>query len=346
MRLILNVAEAGPSGVHAGLIKTDACVCRVVTDLVRPLALALLLVAAGCSGLPAAPTSTEAPSTARPAAPPAPEADLTVTVTRVVDGDTVEIEYANGSADTVRLVGVDTPEVHTENSPDEFEGVPETSAGRDCLRRWGEAASERMKSRLTGEEVGLAFDANLDRRGYYGRLLAYVVHDDASVNYGLVADGYGRVYDSSFARKSAYRDAEATAMANGTGLWECATDSPPTATATATATASDAGIAVSVHADAEGNDNENLNDEYVTLTNRGESALDLEGWTVADEAGHSYEFGAVTLDPGASVRLHTGSGEDTATDVYWGRSGAVWNNDGDTVTVRAANGTVVAERSY
>ena len=124
------------------------------------------------------------------------------------------------------------------------------------------------------------------------------------------------------------------------------TSPSPNTTATATATASDAGIAVSVHEDAAGNDNENLNDEYVTLTNRGESPLDLEGWIVADEAGHRYEFGAVTLDPGASLRLHTGSGEDTGTDVYWGRSGAVWNNDGDTVTVRAANGTVVAERSY
>jgi micrococcal nuclease len=325
-------------------IKTDRDVCGGVTDLVRPLALAVLVVAAGCSGFPASPTASEAQATARPAAPSAPAPDLTVTVTRVVDGDTVEIEYANGSADTVRLVGVDTPEVHAENSPGEFEGVPDSSAGRDCLRRWGEAASERMKNRLTGEEVGLAFDENLDRRGYYGRLLAYVVHDGTSVNYGLVADGYGRVYDSSFARQSAYRDAEATAMADGTGLWECATDAP--SAGTVTATANDAGLAVSVHADAEGNDNENLNDEYVTLTNRGESGLDLDGWTVTDEANHRYEFGAVTLAPGESVRLHTGSGEDTATDVYWGRSGAVWNNGGDTVTVRAANGTVVAERSY
>ena len=110
-------------------------------------------------------------------------------------------------------------------------------------------------------------------------------------------------------------------------------------------TANEAGLAVSVHADAEGNDNENLNDEYVTLTNRGAEPVDLAGWTVVDEAGKTYEFGSLTLNPDASVWLHTGSGTDTDTDVYWGRSGAVWNNDGDTVTVRAANGTVVAERS-
>ncbi|MFC7176913.1 lamin tail domain-containing protein [Halosegnis marinus] len=314
----------------------------------RPLAacaLALALVVAGCSGVPVSPTEA-GDATPRADAPSVPEADLTVTVTRVVDGDTVEIEYPNGTADTVRLVGVDTPEVHAENSPDEFEGVPETEAGRDCLRRWGEAASERMKERLTGAEVGLAFDENLDRRGYYGRLLAYVVHEDRNVNYGLVADGYARVYDSSFSLADPFRAAESSAMSSGTGLWECATESPPTASATATVTASASGLAIGVHADAEGNDNDNLNDEYVTLTNRGDDPLDLSGWTVSDAADHVYEFGTLTLSPGASVRLHTGSGEDTDTDVYWGRTGAVWNNGGDTVTVRAANGTVVAERTY
>jgi micrococcal nuclease len=313
-------------------------------------ALVLLLVLAGCSGVaveaPADAASTDGAATARSDAPAVPDPDLTATVTRVVDGDTVKIAFEDGTEDTVRLIGVDTPEVHAENSPDEFEGVPETQAGRDCLRRWGEAASERLKERLTGAEVGLAYDANLDRRGYYGRLLAYVVHDGANVNYGLVADGYARVYDSSFTRKAAFLDAESAAMGSSTGLWECATESPPTASATGTATPSASGLAVSVHPDAEGNDNENLNDEYVTLTNEGDESLALDGWTVTDEAGKTYEFGAVELAPGESVTLRTGSGTDTDTDVYWGRSGAVWNNGGDTVTVRDAAGEVVAERSY
>lgn len=46
-----------------------------------------------------------------------------------------------------------------------------------------------------------------------------------------------------------------------------------------------------------------------------------------------------------SVRLHSGSGTDTATEFYRG-NGPIWNNDGDTATLRAANGTVVAAASY
>ena len=297
----------------------------------------LLLLLAGCSAtLPASPDGADAETSV-------PDADVTATVTRVVDGDTLKIEFANGTEDTVRLLGVDTPEVHAENTPDEFEGVPETEAGRECLRRWGERASAFAKDQLTGETVGLAFDANEGTRGYYGRLLAYVSHDGEPFNYRLVADGYGRVYDSQFERRDRFYDAEATAQEQGTGLWECATEAPPTGTDTSTATG---GFAIDVHPDAEGNDNENLNDEYVTLTNRGDAPVSLSGWTVTDEAGKTYEFGDVTLEAGASVTLHSGRGDDTASDVYWGRDSAVWNNGGDTVTVRDSDGAVVVERSY
>ncbi|WP_255197166.1 lamin tail domain-containing protein [Halorarius litoreus] len=305
-------------------------------------ALAVLLVLAGCSAtLPAAPDDS-APSDPG-------SADLTVTVTRVVDGDTLKVEYANGTEDTVRLLGVDTPEVHAENTPDEFEGVPETDAGRECLGRWGERASAFAKDELTGETVGLTFDENEGMRGYYGRLLAYVSYDGGEFNYRLVSEGYARVYDSQFERRDRFYHAEAEAQQAGTGLWECATESPPTGTATGTATSTatpTGALGIRINADAAGNDNENLNDEYVVLTNREDEAVSLAGWTVEDDAGKTYEFGDVTLDPGASVTLHSGRGDDTASDVYWGRDSAVWNNGGDTVTVRDADGTVVAEKSY
>ncbi|MFC5972924.1 lamin tail domain-containing protein [Halomarina salina] len=103
---------------------------------------------------------------------------------------------------------------------------------------------------------------------------------------------------------------------------------------------------VEVHADAEGHDGDNLDDEYVVFENAGEGALDLSGWTVRDEAGHEYTFGDVTLEPGERVTLHTGSGSDTESDLYWGSDGPLWNNDGDTVTVETANGVRVLSESY
>lgn len=102
-----------------------------------------------------------------------------------------------------------------------------------------------------------------------------------------------------------------------------------------------------IHADADGNDNENLNDEYVVLENTGQTTLDLSGWTVSDSADHTYTIPrGVEFTAGAQVVVHTGRGTDTATDLYWGRSSAVWNNDGDTVILTDGSGSVVIEESY
>jgi micrococcal nuclease len=182
-----------------------------------PLALALvaLLALAGCSDL----ATTDAGEPTADGTTLA--ADYRVTVTAVVDGDTVRIRYQNGTRDTVRLLGIDTPETRADNSPDEFEGVPDTAAGRDCLGEAGEAATRYATDRLLGETVSLRLDSQSDRRGYYDRLLAYVVHDGENVNYRLVASGYARVYDSEFTEADRFYAAESRAQDNGTRVWAC-----------------------------------------------------------------------------------------------------------------------------
>ncbi|WP_233738117.1 lamin tail domain-containing protein [Halocatena pleomorpha] len=67
-----------------------------------------------------------------------------------------------------------------------------------------------------------------------------------------------------------------------------------------------------------------MNDEYVTFENGGEQTLNL----------------------GDEITLHTGSGSNSATDLYWGSLSAIWNNGGDTVTIEDDAGTVVASQSY
>ncbi|WP_117592536.1 lamin tail domain-containing protein [Haloprofundus halophilus] len=124
-----------------------------------------------------------------------------------------------------------------------------------------------------------------------------------------------------------------------------------TETSTPTETPSestDAALAlIDVHADAEGNDNENLNDEYLVFENTGDEPLDMSGWTIEDEAGHTYTVpSGFTLEPGTQVTLYTGSGTDTDTELYWESSSAIWNNGGDTVIVTDDAGTVVVEESY
>jgi len=73
-----------------------------------------------------------------------------------------------------------------------------------------------------------------------------------------------------------------------------------------------------------------LNDEYIVIKNVGSEAVDLTAWELKDEAGHCFTFPSFTLEAGATVTVHTGSGGNTQTDLYWGRGAAVWNNDHDT----------------
>jgi micrococcal nuclease len=148
---------------------------------------------------------------------------VAVEVVDVVDGDTIDVRMPDGSEDTVRLVGVDTPEVHVENDPAEFEGVPDTTDGATCLREAGHDASAYLDSRLSTGNVSLVFDPNTDRRGGYDRLLAYVYVGEHNVNYDLVASGNARVYDTDFTLRTEFDGAEQRARTNRTGLWSCQT---------------------------------------------------------------------------------------------------------------------------
>ncbi|KAB1188479.1 MULTISPECIES: lamin tail domain-containing protein [Haloferax] len=315
------------------------------------LVISLLVVFAGCVGGGGVATNAVTTSSETPTVTPASSTaagtatgDVTVDVVDVVDGDTIKVVMPDGARETVRLLGVDTPEVYGENTPDEYEGVPDTEAGRTCLRDAGHDASEFAKTTLSGKTVELRFDEKAGDRGYYGRLLAYVVVDGTEFNYELLTEGHARFYESSFEERDRYELAERDARERGIGLWACATEGSAAGGVDAT---TDGGFSLSVVADAPGNDNDNLNGEYVTFRNDGDEALDLSGWTVSDAVGPTYTFADGTeLDAGGTLTLHTGSGTDTADDVYWGRSSAVWNNGGDTVTVRDAAGRDVLSYTY
>ncbi|WP_137286970.1 lamin tail domain-containing protein [Halorussus salinisoli] len=116
---------------------------------------------------------------------------------------------------------------------------------------------------------------------------------------------------------------------------------------TETSRTADSLAVADVHADARGVEDENLNDEYVVFRNAGDRTIDLSGWTVADEADHTYTFPeGTTLGPGETLTLHTGTGRDGGGDYYWNAERPVWNNAGDTVFVRTDEGRLVLEVEY
>jgi hypothetical protein len=88
--------------------------------------------------------------------------------------------------------------------------------------------------------------------------------------------------------------------------------------------------------------NTSLNAEYAQVTNKGKTTITLTGWTIRDEAGHVYKLSG-TLPAGHSRIVHTGRGTDGRPNGhrYWQSGNYVWNNTGDTATLRTNKNVVV-----
>jgi hypothetical protein len=54
----------------------------------------------------------------------------------------------------------------------------------------------------------------------------------------------------------------------------------------------------------------------------------------------------IALDSGRNVTVYSSRGSDTETDVYWGTTSGVWDDDGGTITVRTAGGRAVLREPY
>lgn len=127
------------------------------------------------------------------------------TVTRVIDGDTIEI-FENNSTYKVRLIGVDTPE-----SVDPRKEV-------EC---YGLEASLFLKKELEGRVVELVNDPSQEDKDTYGRLLRYVYLDNNLINQKIIEEGYG--FEYTFKKphqfQKEFKEAEENAKTNNKGLW-------------------------------------------------------------------------------------------------------------------------------
>jgi micrococcal nuclease len=127
-------------------------------------------------------------------------------VIKVVDGDTIAISM-NGKSETLRLIGIDTPE---------------TVDSRVEVQCFGKEASEKMKSLLQGKRVRLEYDPKEGERDKYKRLLAYVFREDGlHVNKHLIEEGYAYeyTYDTAYKYQKEFKAAEASAKSAEKGLW-------------------------------------------------------------------------------------------------------------------------------
>lgn len=143
---------------------------------------------------------------------------ISATVTRVIDGDTVDVSLSDGSTDRVRLLGVDTPEIQSANKPREYGGI----TNEPCLRQWGITAKNYANNLLVGKSVNLILDPIAGDRGNYGRLLAYIEIGQYDFSKLLVEQGFARsAPEWPSTRVNNYTNIQETALATNTGLWSC-----------------------------------------------------------------------------------------------------------------------------
>ncbi len=90
--------------------------------------------------------------------------------------------------------------------------------------------------------------------------------------------------------------------------------------------------------------------EWVEIVNNGEESVDIGGWTLQDASSNIYTFpSSFILNPGSTVRIYSGSAYNTCTNsqtsLCW-KASSVWNDGGDTATLRDSLGNLVSTYSY
>ena len=132
-------------------------------------------------------------------------------VTKVLDGDTF-IVYVSGHEITIRLLGIDTPEIVDPRKP---------------VQCYAEEASEEAKRILNDESIYLEKDIEKEKisKSYdiYGRVLAYArLSDGLSYNQYMIENGFAREYTfnkEEYKYQKEFKEIEEKAKKNKLGLW-------------------------------------------------------------------------------------------------------------------------------
>jgi len=131
-----------------------------------------------------------------------PAAAVAAEVVTVVDGDTIKV-LIDGVEETVRYIGIDTPEPYRDAQP-------------AC---YSQEATDRNRALVSGQTVSLL--ADVEDRDRYDRLLRYVYIDGIHINEVLVLEGYATTLtiEPNTTQANALQQAQDTAQANAAGLW-------------------------------------------------------------------------------------------------------------------------------
>jgi hypothetical protein len=96
------------------------------------------------------------------------------------------------------------------------------------------------------------------------------------------------------------------------------------------------------------NANSSVNGEFVRIYNNSTFSARLDRFTIKDANGYTYTFPSHVIGAKKTVYVHTGKGTNgrkpdgtlDSSRLYQGRGWHIWNNPGDTATLRSSSGRV------
>jgi micrococcal nuclease len=219
-------------------------------------------------------------------------------VIKHIDGDTFEVLIQKppnrlSNRETIRLLGVDTPEFNRYGDPEYF----------------AVEASEYTERRVYNKKIYLAFDFRL--RDRYNRVLAYVYMEDGGcLNTELLQRGYARLFTGEkYSFHEELQRLEGEAREKNMGLWEQEEKFV---------------FIVDIH-------NEGY-EEHLVIKNMTDKPVDLSNWRIVDKSNTVLVIptGAV-LQPRQTLVIYSGqNGVHDPPRAYYLTRRTVWNNSGDT----------------
>ena len=119
----------------------------------------------------------------------------------------------------------------------------------------------------------------------------------------------------------------------------------PTPTATPTLSPQPSGDVSIIHIFYDGSST-NEADEYVEISNNDSAPIQVQNWTLSDEASHVFVFPSYLMQPGEICRIYTNESHSQWCGFNYGSGSAIWNNSGDTAFLRDSNGILIDSCTY
>jgi endonuclease YncB( thermonuclease family) len=247
------------------------------------------------------------------------------TVTRVIDGVTIEVETDTGIVQ-VRYIGLSL--------------ASETLYPHSSL-----SAKEANHDLVDGQKVLMVKDrSETDEEGY---LLRYVIANGIFVNQNLVYYGYAQanIIPPDTSCSNTLLEAESSAMLNHRGIYA------PLATATRsivlnpTATVHTLGEVLITTIQPLGDGWQDPN-EYIELKNNSSHPIQMDGWTLRDLKGHSFIFPDFIIYSGNYCRIYTNVYRPAQCGLSFYSLSPIWDDTEDCAYLYNPLGQLVDEFCY